>query len=276
MSPENLSRRAILAGAASVPALALPAVVASAAATVSPAIADEKAATVARAGQIVDVLRSRYVCAGWTLDEARAAEFVRSVHLLDYAEEDSAEFAFILDWMFEHEQSLDWLLKGDVRGMICTGARCSPRVDAELIALGERLKAVCAEDERLNPRKQYEAYCEAVPFENRKSKLTEKQQAVADSYHAAYQKWNAVAHIEGELAKAICKVPANTRIGDGVRAFTALMDNRVLAASLTEEAALVLWEMAARAGFRPPAHMAKRLKRRGVSVAQIAREAVRS
>jgi len=80
MSPENLSRRAILAGAASVPALALPAVVA--AAPTAPD-ATRESAIVVRAEQIVDLLRTRRICEGWKLDKVRADQFLQNVRRLD-------------------------------------------------------------------------------------------------------------------------------------------------------------------------------------------------
>jgi hypothetical protein len=128
MSPENLSRRAILAGAVSVPALALPAVVAAAPAT-APDIPVGRAAVVARAEQIVDLLRTRHVCEGWALDEGRAEQFQQNIRRLDIEAEDVDIEQQINDWVIDHGQSF----------MICgaaAGSTCAPNPDAELIALG--------------------------------------------------------------------------------------------------------------------------------------------
>ena len=81
------------------------------------------------------------------------------------------------------------------------------------------------------------------------------------------------------LAKAILKLPSDSRIGDGVRAAAALaINDDIENAYETKE---VLWEMAARAGFTPPASIAKRLKRMADAYARkadaaFAREAVQS
>jgi hypothetical protein len=138
MSPENLSRRAILAGAVSVPALALPAVVAAAPAT-APDIPVGRAAVVARAEQIVDLLRTRHVCEGWALDEGRAEQFQQNIRRLDIEAEDVDIEQQINDWVIDHGQSFDWIFRGDHGVMICgaaAGSTCAPNPDAELIALG--------------------------------------------------------------------------------------------------------------------------------------------
>ena len=137
--------------------------------------------------------------------------------------------------------------------------------DAELVALGEQLKAVVAEADRLDPKPLHEACMDAWASSINADQAFEEM-AKQNGYHDAYEKWNAVSTAEYKIAKAILKVPANSRVGDGVRAFAALRlsDHDV---DETTEAAEVLWEMAARAGFCPPASIARKLKRRATGAA---------
>jgi hypothetical protein len=113
MSSVHLTRRALVASTAAIPA---------AAALSLPAAADDKAAAVARAEQIVELLRTRYVAEGWQLDVQRAAHFLDSMRRLDYADGDSPEMTTVLEWTADHGQSLDWIFRGDAGGMICSGA----------------------------------------------------------------------------------------------------------------------------------------------------------
>ena len=128
MSKSTLTRRNLVAGAAAVPALALPAV-AGAAATPSldELAALDRAAIVARAEQMVEVLRTCHVADGWQLDEPRAARFLDSLRRLDFADGDSAEQAVVLDWVRDHGQSYDWIFDGDPLAMVCRGAARSAR-----------------------------------------------------------------------------------------------------------------------------------------------------
>ena len=69
----KLSRRALVASASSLPALAIPA-----ASLAAPADPRDRQAVVARAEQMVEILRDRFVCAGWheQFDTNRAAAFL--------------------------------------------------------------------------------------------------------------------------------------------------------------------------------------------------------
>ncbi len=193
MTLQNLSRRAILAGAASVPALSLPAVVAA---------APERATTAP--------------VSATAIDEATIAT--------------------------------------------------APDPDAKLLALGERLKAAAAEADKLDAGSLHKACTDAadyqtLPVEVAKSRF--KAMAKQNGYDDAWKKWNAASNVEHKIATAILKMPANSRVGDGVRAFAALRLNEH-DVDETTEAAEVLWGMAALAGFRPPAQIAKQLRRRGI------------
>lgn len=194
MSPTNLSRRAILAGAASVPGLALPAAVAVA----LPAIVETAPAP---AAAVVEL----------------------------------------------------------------------PSPDAALIALGEQLKIASAKAARLTVHRLYEACMKAAGYRH---DMTQKQRDAAhrrfeemskkNGYSAAMDKLNAAGRIERKLAEAILKIPSHTRIGDGVRAAATLADN---SGDMDVPVEMMLWEMAARAGFKPPAEIAKRLGRKTAGAA---------
>jgi hypothetical protein len=140
MSNSTLSRRAILAGAASVSALAVPAAAAAVAAPpASPALAapaaDDRAATVARAEQIVELLRGCFICEGWALDEERAGVFLANVRQLD--PQDGDALPPIIEWVSDHGQSLDWIFRREVDGMICglaaSWASCDAHLDSSAV-----------------------------------------------------------------------------------------------------------------------------------------------
>jgi hypothetical protein len=197
MSPTNLSRRAILAGAASVPALTLPAAVA----VPLPAVVEPVAP--ASAAAVVEL----------------------------------------------------------------------PNPDAALIALGKQLKqavAKAAKLERVSER-LYEACLKASRYEDYPERLGGPEasrefhaMAKKNGYDAAYDKWNDACEPRNKLALAILEIPSHTRIGDGVRAAATLVDN---AGDMDDVVEMMLWEMAARAGFKPPAEIAKRLGRKTAGTA---------
>ncbi|WP_219682156.1 hypothetical protein [Bradyrhizobium canariense] len=87
----------------------------------------------ARVEQIVDVLRTRYICEGWQMDEDGAARalnyFRRHVEGPGFKDEDedTLEFTRVLEFFRSHGQSLDWAHDGDLAGMICRLAKVSPR-----------------------------------------------------------------------------------------------------------------------------------------------------
>jgi hypothetical protein len=117
----KLSRRALIGSASSLPALAIPA-----ASLAAPANPRNREAIFARAEQMVEILRDRFVCEGWHegFDQQRASEFLDSVRQQDYSAEDDPKLATITTWVSDHGQSLDWLYCGDPSGLISkTAAR---------------------------------------------------------------------------------------------------------------------------------------------------------
>lgn len=81
-------------------------------------IADDRAAIVARAEQIVELLRSRLPTAP-RFDERRAALFLENIRTFDEHNGDDPRFTAVLEWVGDHNQSLDWIFAGDPSGMIC-------------------------------------------------------------------------------------------------------------------------------------------------------------
>ena len=140
--------------------------------------------------------------------------------------------------------------------------------DAQLIALGERLKVASAEADQLKPDRLYQACRKAAgsyKVRTEKGRMAAEQRfnamAEQNGYHEAFDKWSAAAAVERQIAEAILQIPSHTRIGAGVRAAAMISDG----GGVYCEDAEVLWEMAACAGFRLPAAMAKKLKQNAVA-----------
>ena len=81
-------------------------------------------AILARAEQVVDdVLRTRYVCQCWKLDEEAAARMLRYFRRKAAgAPDNDQEWQAVVAFCGEHGQSLDWIVQGDPAGMICSAA----------------------------------------------------------------------------------------------------------------------------------------------------------
>jgi hypothetical protein len=128
---------------------AAPAVAMNSAAHEPPAI--DHRAILARVEQIVDLLRTRFVCEGWRMDEHGAARaldyFRRHVDGPAFTDEDEDTTAYhqALEFFRSHGQNLDWIHDGNVGGMICGLAghstRANEATDAQLLALEEKVFA---------------------------------------------------------------------------------------------------------------------------------------
>lgn len=97
-------------------------------------------ASLARAEEVVNLLRTRYVRQGWKIDEEgaeRALAYCRA-YATDGSDLDEEREA-ALDFFHDHGISLDWIFRGDVAGLITGAASHSTRAqrigDAELVAL---------------------------------------------------------------------------------------------------------------------------------------------
>jgi hypothetical protein len=139
----KFSRRSLVAGAATLPALSFPvAATASATAVSSPSVAEAidpkgDAAALARCEQIVDVLRSSFVREGWSLDEAgaeSALSYFKNPVVTGPGEDDDYAFWAARDFLIDHGQSFDWVFDGSPNTMICQLAAQSPRAAATAAA----------------------------------------------------------------------------------------------------------------------------------------------
>lgn len=129
----GVSRRSILmntivstASLASATALADPAL------SAEPADGGDRQAVVSRAEQMVELLRDRFVCAGWheRFDEQRAATFIDAVRREDWSSDDDPASPIVSSWMRDHGQSFDWLYDGNPVSLICGAAMQSPNAAA--------------------------------------------------------------------------------------------------------------------------------------------------
>jgi hypothetical protein len=146
--------------------------------------------------------------------------------------------------------------------------------DAALIALGEQLKAASAEAARLEPRRLYDECWNASGFDkspkgraNVAARRRFDAMAEQNGYREASERWNVACERKRRIAKAILRVPAHTPIGEGVRAAAAIaIDEPDLDSAM--ETTKMVWGLAVRAGFTPPADVARELKRKGKAPAK--------
>jgi hypothetical protein len=86
-------------------------------------------ATLARFEQAIEILRDRYICAGWELDEEgaeRALKYFRRIAQPGRRDE-NRDFRFVIAFLHDHELSYDWIFRGDVTGLIVASAATSAR-----------------------------------------------------------------------------------------------------------------------------------------------------
>jgi len=123
---------------------ALVAVPTAAPAILGPDECQRGAAALKRAEEIVDLLRTRYVREGWKIDDAAAEQALSYFRgwAADGSDDDDLREAAIR-FLSSHGQSLDWVIDGNIGGMICGLAkhsrRASETTDAELLALEEKI-----------------------------------------------------------------------------------------------------------------------------------------
>jgi hypothetical protein len=103
----------------------------------------KRAACLSRTETVIDLLRTRYIREGWTIDEdaaERTLAYSRAYAADGSDPDDEREAA--MDFFHSHGVSLDWVFGGDIAGLICGAAKNSPRAtsiaDAQLIALADR------------------------------------------------------------------------------------------------------------------------------------------
>jgi hypothetical protein len=76
-------------------------------------------AALRRAAEIVRTLGEGQVRDGWTFDKARGERFLESMCNLNSKDGDSAEMTTVLEWVWDHGQSLEWIFRGDPSVMVC-------------------------------------------------------------------------------------------------------------------------------------------------------------
>jgi hypothetical protein len=164
----QLSRRSLVAGAAVLPLSAVPAVPAPWTIPtpwrghVSPPL--DRAAIVVRAEYIVGVLSECFVCQGWheSFDRERAALFLENMRTFDFADGDDPRFHDVLEWTFDHGQSLDWLFQGSPGGMIARSAADAAALAGIQAADASQALIARLAAELATARERHAAVCEAV------------------------------------------------------------------------------------------------------------------
>jgi hypothetical protein len=134
---------------------------------------------------------------------------------------------------------------------------------ATLVELGEELKPLLVEYFSLKPKwkSAYRKASDYAGFHRLGPDRTSEQQAAAQKrfeeasirygYNRICEQINSVSDRMQEIAKAIMCLPSDDRLGDGILAAASLVLNEECENAF--EMAEVLWQMAARAGFTPPA-----------------------
>jgi hypothetical protein len=85
-------------------------------------------AALARFEQMLGALRTRHVAPGWSVDEAAAERALRYFRRAARgAPGDKGDEQAVLDFIFDHGGSLDWIFRGDAESLIAMLAYASPR-----------------------------------------------------------------------------------------------------------------------------------------------------
>lgn len=93
------------------------------------------AAALARLEHIIETLRGAYVSKNFKLDEGAAARALNHFRAAAAGKTDGddpewqAEETAALEFIYDHGQSLDWIIGGDMRVMICKAASHSDRAN---------------------------------------------------------------------------------------------------------------------------------------------------
>lgn len=111
-------------------------------------------AALARAEQVIAALRSSYVSANWRIEEDRAEQVLAYMRSYANAKDENVEQEQVaIEFFGSHGQSLDWIFRGDARGMICTLAAHSSQAglvaDGDLLDLVNQHALATKEEERL-------------------------------------------------------------------------------------------------------------------------------
>ena len=98
--------------------------------TLDDTIDSDPVAVRARAEFMIDRLRTRHICDGWSVDTDECER------VLKYFRSETDEMPkFVLRFFVDHEQSLDWVMTGRIGGLICIAASHSPRAARTTVAV---------------------------------------------------------------------------------------------------------------------------------------------
>jgi hypothetical protein len=92
-----------------------------------------------RVKYIMKSLREGCVRGDWRLDEpdaARVVQYFRWVAEGQPEPENDPEWQFVIKWMIAHGQSFDWIMFGDPRCLIVSGARAADAIAAAELPFG--------------------------------------------------------------------------------------------------------------------------------------------
>jgi hypothetical protein len=86
--------------------------------------------SLARFEQAIEILRTRYVCKGWELDETAVEETLKYFRRVAQPgkRDENRGFQSVVAFCGENQLSLDWILRGDVGSLICGEAAHSPEL----------------------------------------------------------------------------------------------------------------------------------------------------
>lgn len=172
------------------------------------------AATLARAEEVVELLRTRYVRKGWQIDEAaaeRALKYFRK-SAADGSDDDELREAAI-EFLSSHGQSLDWVFDGNPVGMICDCAKHSKRAAISAASLDSDRTRVPGDGRLWAVYDQFErAYFKAKDLSTADSDKGSGSQATPEQ-KAAFKKWERAARATDKAARRVLAEPAITGNG---------------------------------------------------------------
>lgn len=170
----GISRRSILVNTA-VSVASLASATAVAAPSIAPVSDQTAAEQLARVEHLIAQLRTRHIRDGFKLDEARAERVLRFFRMAvdlpgheDHPDYDG-DWLATLNFVRDHDQSLDWIAAGDVDGMICNLAARSAaaaNVDDPVFAAIEQHKA--AHEAHVRPLAEMARLERELPKERRR------------------------------------------------------------------------------------------------------------
>lgn len=184
-------------------------------------------AALARTEQVIAVLRSRYVRDNWMIEEndaEQALAYMRN-YAAGKAEDDDHGNAVMVGFFGSHGQSLDWIFRGDVSGMICQLATQSTR--AAVVADGHLLELVDQHGIETHECQQIEAKWRKLDDQRCASKTTTR------GYKAAQRQLDRQSDVCNTIELKIVGTPAKTI--DGIIAKARTLNRNLINGESVEE-----------------------------------------